>query len=576
MEHAPWLNDACVFLAAAGLVVPLFHHARVGAVFGFLVAGVVVGPYGLGLLAKDYPWVSYLTIEHRESVEPFAELGVMFLLFFIGLELSLSRLWAMRRFVFGIGSAQFALSAIAIGGGVAAFIGPRPQAALVLGLCFAMSSTAIVLQVLEEQGRSASQVGRLAISVLLFQDLMVVPVLFLAGVLGRGRDNIASALAIALLQAVVAVAAIVGFGRFLLRPLLRFTARTGSRDLIMAITILIIAGVAGVTTAAGLSMALGAFLAGLLVGETEYRHQIEVDLDPFKGLLLGAFFMTVGMTIDLRAVWAQALWIVPAVVALLVVKGVILLAAARAFRVSLAGSVELAMLLPQAGEFAFVVIGLGRASGVLPLDLAQLALAVVGLSMLVTPLLAHVARRVGVALQRVDHREHMPGHDVAEISDHVVIGGFGRVGQTIARLLEEESVPYVALDTQAELVTQAKKAGRSTYFGDAGRAEMLERVGARRARAFVVTPNAPEAVERMIAAARKLQPDALVFARASDPQHAVRLLALGAIDVIPEAVEASLQLGGRVLEALDVPEDAVMQRLARVREEELRRLARPS
>jgi CPA2 family monovalent cation:H+ antiporter-2 len=282
------------------------------------------------------------------------------------------------------------------------------------------------------------------------------------------------------------------------------------------------------------------------------------------------------MTIDLRAVWAQAMWIVPAVVALLAVKGVILLAVARAFRVSLAGSVELAMLLPQAGEFAFVVIGLGSASGLLPPGLGQLALAVVGLSMLVTPLLAHGARRVGTVLQRVDHREHMPGHDVAGLSDHVVIGGFGRVGQTIARLLEEESVPYVALDTHAALVAQASKAGRSTYFGDAGRPEMLERVGARRARAFVVTPNAPEAVERMIAAARKLQPDALVFARASDPQHAARLLALGAVDVIPEAVEASLQLGGRVLEALDVPEDAVMQRLARVREEELRKLERPA
>jgi len=319
VEHAPaWLNDALVFLAAAGLVVPLFHRARVGAVFGFLVVGVVVGPYGLGLLAADYPWVRYLTIEDRASVDPFAELGVMFLLFFIGLELSLPRLWSMRRFVLGIGGVQFAASAAAIGAAMA-LMGRETAAATVLGLSLAMSSTAIVLQVLEEQGRSATHVGRLAISVLLFQDLMVAPVLFLTGVLGRGGDNIGMALASALVQAVVAVAVIVGAGRFVLRPLLRFTAKTGSRDLIIAITIVIVIGVGGATSVAGLSTALGAFLAGMLLGETEYRHQIEIDLEPFKGLLLGLFFVTVGMTIDLRAVWAQGLWRLPVVVALLVV-----------------------------------------------------------------------------------------------------------------------------------------------------------------------------------------------------------------------------------------------------------------
>jgi monovalent cation:H+ antiporter-2, CPA2 family len=574
VEHAPaWLNDALVFLAAAGLVVPLFHRARVGAVFGFLVVGVVVGPYGLGLLADDYPWVRYLTIEDRASVDPFAELGVMFLLFFIGLELSLPRLWSMRRFVLGIGGVQFAASAAAIGAAMA-LMGRETAAATVLGLSLAMSSTAIVLQVLEEQGRSASHVGRLAISVLLFQDLMVAPVLFLTGVLGRGGDNIGMALASALVQAVVAVAVIVGAGRFVLRPLLRFTAKTGSRDLIIAITIVIVIGVAGATSVAGMSTALGAFLAGMLLGETEYRHQIEIDLEPFKGLLLGLFFVTVGMTIDLRAVWAQGLWLLPVVVALLVVKGAILLAAARAFGVALAAAAELALLLPQAGEFAFVVIGLGRANGLLPPDLAQLALGAVGLTMIVTPLLAHVARYAGLALQRVDQGEKRPGHDVADLTDHVVIGGFGRVGQTIARLLEEENVFCVALDTNPDLASRERK-GAHVYFGDASRPEMLERAGAKRARAFVVTLDTPEAAERMIVAARRLQPDALVFARATDPSHAARLLRLGAMDVFPEAVEASLQLGARVLEGLGVPEDSVLQRVARVREEELQRLERP-
>jgi CPA2 family monovalent cation:H+ antiporter-2 len=570
VEHGPWLKDAFVFFAAAGLIVPLFHRARVGAVFGFLIIGVVVGPNGLGLMADYDPWIRYLTIEDRANVDPFAELGVMFLLFFVGLELSLPRLWSLRRFVLGIGGVQFALSAVLIGAAVA-LMGPG-SAAIVLGLCLAMSSTAIVLQLLEEQGRLASHVGRLAISVLLFQDLMVAPTLFLTGVLGRGGENLALALASAILQATVAVAAIVVAGRFLLRPLLRFTAKTGSRDLIMAITIVIVIGVAAVTGFSGLSTALGAFLAGLLLGETEYRHQIEVDLEPFKGLLLGLFFITVGMTIDVRAVWAQALWLLPAVIGLLMVKGIVLLAAARTFGVALAPAAELALLLAQAGEFAFVVIGLGRANGVLPDELSQLALAVAGLTMMATPLLASAARRVGIGLQRIDHRERMPDHDAEALMDHVIIGGFGRVGQTIARLLEEENIPYVALDTSGELVTRASKAGRMIYFGDASRPEILERAGAKRARAFVVTLDAPVAAERMIAAARRLQPETLVFARAVDPSHAARLLKLGAVDVIPEAVEASLQLGARVLESFEVPEEAVLQRLARVRDEEMRRL----
>jgi CPA2 family monovalent cation:H+ antiporter-2 len=278
------------------------------------------------------------------------------------------------------------------------------------------------------------------------------------------------------------------------------------------------------------------------------------------------------MSIDLRVVWAHALWLVPAVIGLLVIKAVILLAAARMFGVALGIAAEAALLLPQAGEFAFVVIGLGRANEVLAPDLAQLALAAVGLTMMVTPLLALAARRVGLVLHRVEHQGEMPGHDGTAPDEHVVIGGFGRVGQTIAQLLEEVDIPYVALDTNADLVGQHGKAGRVVYFGDASRPEMLERAGAKRARAFVVTLDAPEAAERMIAGARKLQPEAQVFARAVDPRHAARLLQLGAMDVIPEAVEASLQLGARVLEALDVPEEAVLQRLARVREEEMRRL----
>jgi K+:H+ antiporter len=571
LDHGAWLKDVLVFLAAAGLVVPLFHRARIGAVLGFLCAGIAVGPYGFGQLAADFPWLRYLTIEDRGRAEPFAELGVLFLLFLIGLELSLARLWSLRRYVAGVGALQFAFSALAVGAALAA-MGVSTGSAVVLGLCLAMSSTAIVMQLLEEQGRSATPVGRVALAVLLFQDLMVAPVLFGVEILSRGGPNVMLALAGALLQAAVVVVVIIGAGRYLLQPVFRSVARTGSRELIMAITLFIVLAVGAATGLAGLSTALGAFLAGLLLSETEYRHQIEIDLAPFKGLLIGLFFITVGMAIDIRVIWSHIGLVLVAVAALLVVKAVILFAASRLLGVSIAVAAEVAILLAQGGEFAFVVIGLGRVGGLLSAELAQIAAAVVGISMMVTPLCASGARWLGLRVQHFDHADHMPAVSLEDLQDHVVIGGYGRVGQTIARLLAAENVPFIALDTNGELVTAHRQRGHHVYFGDAGRPEFLTRVGAAQARAFVVTVNARQAAERMVAAARERQPQALVYARAIDASHAARLLGLGAVHVIPEAVEASLQLGARLLEGLGLSEEAVTRRLEELREQELARL----
>jgi CPA2 family monovalent cation:H+ antiporter-2 len=428
------------------------------------------------------------------------------------------------------------------------------------------------MQLLEDQGRSATVVGRVALSVLLFQDLMVAPVLFGVEVLARGAHNVALSLTGALLQAVAAVVIFAAVGRYLLQPIFRFAAASGSRDLIMAITLFMVLGVAAATGAAGLSTALGAFLAGLLLSETEYRHQVEIDVAPFKGLLIGLFFITVGMTIDIRMVWAQIGIVVVAVAALLVVKSVILFAASRGLGVSAAVAAEVAVLLAEGGEFAFVVIALSRSNGLLAAETAQLAAAVVGFSMMLTPLCARCGQWVGRRLQHVDHRHHLPAADMEELRDHVVIGGYGRVGRLIARLLTAENVPFIALDSNGELVTECRKAGHMCFFGDAGRPELLARVGAAHARAFVVTVNARAAAEQMVAAARKQQPDALVLARAIDAEHAVRLLELGAVDVIPEAVEASLQLGGRLLEGLGLSDEAVAWRLDELREQELARL----
>jgi CPA2 family monovalent cation:H+ antiporter-2 len=553
-----------IFLVAAGVIVPLFHRAQIGTVLGFFIVGAALGPYGIGLLIESYPWLWYVTFDDPQQAAPLAELGIIFLLFLLGLSVSTRRLWQLRRYVLGVGLAQVALTAIAVGL-LVRWWGAAAPASLVLGLCLAMSSTAVVMQLLIDQRRAATQVGRIALSVLLFQDLMVVPVLAVIGILG-GETVRGAGVALAFLQALLAVAVIMIAGRYVMRPFLHSAARTGSRDLIMAITLLMVVGIAATTQALGLSVALGAFLAGVLLSESEYRHHIEVDLEPFKGLLLGIFFVTVGTSVDLRVVWAQAPFIVGAVVALVALKAAILFAVARLWRVAAATAVELALLLAQGGEFAFVVIGIARGNALLSPELASATVAVVVLSMMITPLLALLARHAG---RRVEARGQAPEISLPDhastFEDHVVIGGFGRVGQTVGRLLERENIPYVALDRNAALVAEQHKAGRSVYFGDASRGELLRRAGAEKAQAFVVTMDEAGAAERMVQTIMQIRPGARVFVRARDAAHAERLAQLGATCVIPETEETSLQLSGRVLQAVGLPGDVVDRKLAEAR-----------
>jgi CPA2 family monovalent cation:H+ antiporter-2 len=525
---------------------------------------MALGPFGLGRLSEAYPWLSYVTFDNPQRGEPLAELGIICLLFLLGLELSLERLWQLKRYVLGVGAVQVIATTLAIGVILRAS-GAVPPTGLVLGLCLALSSTAIVMPILAEQHRVASPLGRMSLSVLLFQDLMVVPILFTVGMLAGGGTGGFWPVAILFAQAAATVAAILLLGRYIFGPLLRSAVRTGSRDLIMAITLLIVIGISAATASVGLSGALGAFMAGLLLSDSEYRHHIEVDLEPFKGLLLGIFFVTVGTSIDLRAVLNDFGWILLGLAALILVKATITFVTARIFGIERGAAIELALLLAQAGEFAFVVITLAQRTPLLSPRLATVAVAVAGLSMMATPLLAYAARRIAERLTPRDADAPEPGPDTDEFDQHVVIGGFGRVGQTIAMMLEREHVPYIALDVDPVCVAAQRRAGRSVYFADAGRAEILQRAGAIRARAFVVTLDTPHDAERMVKAICALKPDARILARAKDSAHAAKLLRLGAVDVIPEAIEASLQLGGRVLEALDVPEDAVTQSLETAR-----------
>jgi CPA2 family monovalent cation:H+ antiporter-2 len=565
VEHVAWTKDFLVFLAIAGLAVPLLHRFGVSQVLSFLVLGVAVGPYGFGQLGSDYPWLRHVTLDDPERVAPFAELGVMALLFLIGLELSWSRLAALRKYVLGVGGVQFAVSAAVIGAG-AALLGSGPATAAVIGLSLAMSSTAVIMQIIEEQGRTASHVGRVALSILLFQDLMVAPVLFTAGFLGSGGSSFADlgwiiAKAVALLV-VIAVA-----GRYALGVVFRLAAQTGSRELIMAISLLVLIGFSILTASVGLSVALGAFLAGLLLSETEYRHQVEIDLSPFKGLLIGLFFIGVGMSVDLAFLFKWLPQIVAVAAAVIIVKAMIIIAAGRMFGVGGPASAEIALLLAQSGEFAFVAFGVAAAGKLLEPGLVQFLIATVALMMIATPALARAGRYAGARLEQRSAPASRQLSDEDGMTDHVIIGGFGRVGQTIARLLSAENVAFVALDLDARLVAEQRRQDHPVFFGDASRTELLERAGARHARAFIVTLDEPGAAERMVAAIREFRSDAVVLARATDSDSARTLIRLGAVEVVPETFEASLQLGGRVLEALGASDEAVAHRLAAMRDQ---------
>lgn len=568
MDELVWLEDALVFLIVAGVVVPVFHHFRFGSVLGFILAGVVVGPFGLGRFLADFPLLQYFVIDDPHAVEPFAEFGVVFLLFVLGLELSFARLWDMKRYVLGVGSAQIAFATLLIMA-VVVLIGQSGPVALVVGLALALSSTAIVMQILVEERRLASTTGRLSLSVLLMQDLMVVPALVIVSLLVEPDANIWLEIGLAMVEAAIAVAAILLIGRYVLRPLLRQAALTGSRELIMGIVLFTVIGAAVGTESAGLSAELGAFLAGVLLAESEYRHQIEVDIEPFKGLLLGLFFTTVGMSIDLTVVAEQFVWIVLAFAGLIAIKAAVLYLSARLFAVPKPESAETAILLAQAGEFGFVVFALARSNGILTADASQFLIVVIGLSMAATPLLARISRSVAARIETIEQGSVPPGQAIEKLEGHVVIGGFGRVGRTIARILDAEKVPFVAVDQNARLVGLERKAGRHIFFGDASRQEILDRAGADRARAFIVTVDSPQNAEHMVSAACAKRPDAPVYARARDAEHAAALAKLGAQVVVPEAVEGSLQLAGRILSGLGYPEDAVSRRIEQERDREL-------
>jgi CPA2 family monovalent cation:H+ antiporter-2 len=475
----------------------------------------------------------------------------------IGLELSLDRLWAMRRRVFGLGGAQIVVTGTVIA--VIAWLFDNALAiAVVLGAGFALSSTAIVMQLLAENRRLGTATGRASFAILLCQDLAVLPILFLVGVFAAQSDApVLAAFAWAIGEALVAVAAILAIGRLVIRPVFRFVGSTASREMFLALVLLVIVGTALTTEQFGLSMALGAFLAGLLFAETEYRHEIEVDIEPFKGLLLGLFFVSVGMSIDIAQVAAKPIWLIASVFGLYLIKSPIVYTLARWFGEPRPVALEAGLLLGQSGEFAFVVVGMAYGLGLMPNDTAQFMLIVAGMTMIATPPVAHVARKLARAVEAREAERGQRDTDIpVGLSGHVIVVGYGRVGQMLGSVLDSQELPHVGLDNDANLVARYRSAGAGIFYGDASRPDILSKFGVDRAAALVVTMDSPRTAEHVVDTARRHWPDLLIYARARDRAHAARLIDRGASHVIPETVEASLQLGEMVLMGVGVPDQA--------------------
>lgn len=562
-------GDILLYLAAAGVVVPLLQRIGIGQVLAFLTVGVLLGPHLAGRLAEHASWLALFTFADPDTLEKLGGLGVIFLLFVLGLELSLDRLAALRRWILGLGSLQVLVTA-AVVGAIAAAFGNGLAASILLGASLALSSTAVVMQLLIEQRRQTTEAGRIAFAVLLAQDVAVVPILLLVGLFtGLAAADPWGALAETLALTALALAALLLLGPRVIRPLLRLASRAAGREVLVAAALLLVIGSAGITAGAGASPALGAFIAGVLLAESEFRHTIEADIEPFKGLLLGLFFVTVGTGVDPLAILPELPLVLLSVVGLALIKAGLLALLGVGMGLALPVAAEVGILLGQAGEFALVVVALAEQGGLLPAEIARFMVAVVLVSMLASPLLARFAPTVAARLGARERAAAGATSDLPPVPEqvgHVVIAGFGRVGRTVAQIFDQAALPWLALDLDPVRVAEERGRGRPVYVGDAGRPEILARLRLEEAQALIVTLDQPAAAERTVTAARRIASRIPIVSRARDAAHARRLLELGADAVVPEAVEASLQLAGRAFEIIGLPAEEVALRLARERD----------
>ncbi len=569
-------KDVVLFLATAGVVVPLFRRWKISPILGFLGAGVLLGPYGLGALADSLPWLGVVTIDNPGDMAQLAEFGVVFLLFMIGLELSWERLRLMRRLVFGMGGLQVALCTAAIAAAAMAFGLPLPAAAAI-GAALALSSTAVVMPLLAESKRQHSQAGRATFSVLLFQDLAVAPILItLTVIASQETDGVSPRLLLTFAPALIGLLALVVAGRLLLRPMMRSVAKAKSEELFMAASLLIVIGAGLIAALTGLSMALGAFVAGLLLAETEYRHEVEVTIEPFKGLLLGLFFVSIGIGLDLSLLAAKPATVLGIAAGLLLLTGSVVFGLGLLFGLKPRKAVEAGLLLAAGGEFAFVILDSAMGAGIVPRPIGQTILVSSTLTMFCIPFLAILGAKLG-GRPAANLQANTPVEPAGngEETASVLVVGYGRVGKLVGDMLGRHAIAWVAAERDPRLVETGRRAGHAVYFGDASRGEFLRRCGLDAAKALVVTMDSPEGAEAVVAAARELRPDLTIVARARDARHAKRLYELGATDAVPETIEASLQLSEAALVEIGIPMGLVIASIHERRDEFRQELNRP-
>ncbi|MCG7894353.1 MAG: monovalent cation:proton antiporter-2 (CPA2) family protein [Candidatus Thiodiazotropha taylori] len=554
------LQIILLLLAVSVLTVTLFRRMHLPPILGYLIVGILVGPFGGGLIASN------------EDTRFLAEFGVVFLLFTIGLEFSLPQMMAMKGAVFGLGGTQVLLTGI-IAAVIAWLFGLESSAALITGAVLALSSTAIVTKQLSEQVELNTDHGRLGISILLFQDLAVIPMLVIIPLLSAGgSDGLLMPLVWALVKATAVFAVIMAFGHWILRPLFHEIARARSAELFTMTVLLVSLAAAWLTHEAGLSLALGAFLAGMMLGETEYRHQIEADIRPFQDVLLGLFFITVGMRVDLSSLLPILHWVTLAAIVLIAFKAGIIFLIGYLSKRPIEASFRSGLLLAQGGEFGFVLLDLSLESSLLPSGTSQILFAAIIISMVISPFLIRYNGRLAqlfcsLRSSTVNQRPlDELVHEAEHLQQHVIICGYGRIGQNLGRLLQNEGFPYVALDLDPTVVQEAHEAGEPVHFGDASRQEIIQAAGIDRAAVVVITFEEHTTALKILHHLKSNYPDIQVLVRTRDDTHMETLELAGATEVMPEAVEASLMMGGQLLLLLKVPGSRILKIMREIRE----------
>ena len=541
IAHTTALSDALVILGAAGLVIPAFARLRITPVIGFILIGMLVGPYGLGSLVGQYPWLYHITISNPQALAPFAEYGIILLLFSIGLELSFNRLWGMRRLVFGLGAMELIASAAFIALALLV-LGTSWQAAMILGLAIGLSSTALVLPI----AGTTTPVGKAALAMLLFEDIALVPIIFLTGAIApyAGQDGWAPILQ-TLGWGFVVVAAMLVIGRFALPRLFAQAARTKSPELFLAASLLVVIVASLATGAVGLSPIMGALLAGLLIAETEYHGEVEAITAPFKGLALGVFLLTIGMGIDFDFVKAQWLSLLLAIGAVILLKALVTAVLLKLMGAGRGTATEAGILMASPSETTLIVLTAALAARLINAEAAQFWQIATAIGLTVTPLLAAGGR----VLARRLEGGNLPASDalIDEVEKHAVLIGFGRVGRLIGEMLTEHGQRFVAIDSNPGIIQQAAREGFPVIYGDAVRGRMMERLGLDKAQALVITMDEPVVAARIVKTTRQRFPDLPIIVRARDVAHAAELYRAGASHAVPEQLESSLQLSEAVL-----------------------------